>query len=243
MKCTAGRGRYSDLLVITAVAAVAALIALSPHSRQLFLELNRNYGMPMAFLKFAVLASFGEMLAMRLTAGAYNRPGFGLLPKAVVWGGLGCVINGAFVLFAAGVPALLKYLALPLTNKLLVAFSTSLLMNVIFAPWFMVLHKLTDLHIAATGGSLPGFFSRSQVATLFRQVDWEVMWGFVFKKTLPFFWIPAHTITFLLPAELRVACAALLSIVLGSILAFASGSSKRQSPAAAGEQATSIAMS
>jgi hypothetical protein len=41
----------------------------------------------------------------------------------------------------------------------------------------------------------------------------------VFKKTIPLFWYPAHTITFLLPAEQRVLFAALLGIVLGVLLA------------------------
>jgi hypothetical protein len=47
------------------------------------------------------------------------------------------------------------------------------------------------------------------------------MWGFVFKKTIPFFWIPAHTITFLLPPQYRVLYAALLSVVLGILLGVA----------------------
>jgi hypothetical protein len=47
------------------------------------------------------------------------------------------------------------------------------------------------------------------------------MWGFVFKKTIPFFWIPAHTITFLLPPDVQVLFAALLGIALGTILAVA----------------------
>jgi len=45
------------------------------------------------------------------------------------------------------------------------------------------------------------------------------MWNFIFKRTIPFFWIPAHTITFLLPPEFRVLFAALLGIALGLILA------------------------
>ena len=45
--------------------------------------------------------------------------------------------------------------------------------------------------------------------------------SFVLMKTIPIFWIPAHTITFLLPSEYRVLSAAFLSIALGAILAFA----------------------
>jgi hypothetical protein len=56
---------------------------------------------------------------------------------------------------------------------------------------------------------------------MLKKIDWQVMWGFVFKKTLPLFWIPAHTVTFLLPEMHRVLFAALLGIVLGTILAIA----------------------
>jgi len=43
--------------------------------------------------------------------------------------------------------------------------------------------------------------------------------NFVLLKTIPFFWIPAHTLTFLLPKEYRIVIAAFLSVVLGVILA------------------------
>jgi len=41
------------------------------------------------------------------------------------------------------------------------------------------------------------------------------------RGTIPFFWIPAHTITFLLPGEYRILFAAVLGIVLGVFLAVA----------------------
>jgi hypothetical protein len=43
----------------------------------------------------------------------------------------------------------------------------------------------------------------------------------VFKKTIPLFWIPAHTITFLLDPDYQVLFAAFLGIMLGAILAVA----------------------
>ena len=49
----------------------------------------------------------------------------------------------------------------------------------------------------------------------------SVAWGFVFKKTIPLFWFPAHTVTFLLPPSGRVLCAALLGVALGVLLALA----------------------
>jgi hypothetical protein len=45
--------------------------------------------------------------------------------------------------------------------------------------------------------------------------------SFVLLRTIPFFWIPAHTLTFMLPPEYRVLAAAMLSVALGAILAFA----------------------
>ena len=46
--------------------------------------------------------------------------------------------------------------------------------------------------------------------------------GFLILKTIPFFWIPVHVITFMLPPEYRILMAAGLSIVLGVILGFTS---------------------
>ncbi|HRZ79119.1 MAG TPA: Mpv17/PMP22 family protein, partial [bacterium] len=46
-------------------------------------------------------------------------------------------------------------------------------------------------------------------------------------KTIPLFWIPAHTITFLLPENHRVLFAAILGVVLGVFLAIASLKGKK----------------
>jgi hypothetical protein len=53
------------------------------------------------------------------------------------------------------------------------------------------------------------------------QIDWQDLVGFVCLRTIPSFWIPAHTVTFLLPPEYRVLYAAFLSIALGVVLALA----------------------
>ncbi len=42
------------------------------------------------------------------------------------------------------------------------------------------------------------------------KIDWYGFMSFIVFKTIPLFWIPAHTITFLLPGEYRVLMAALL---------------------------------
>ncbi len=94
-------------------------------------------------------------------------------------------------------------------------------MNTIFAPVFMTLHKITDTHILTHGGTLAGFFTPIQMGEIMANLNWRVQWNFVFKKTIPFFWFPAHTITFLLPGDMRVLFAALLGVVLGVLLAIA----------------------
>jgi hypothetical protein len=47
------------------------------------------------------------------------------------------------------------------------------------------------------------------------RIDWHGFVSFVVLRTIPLFWIPAHTMTFLLPPEFRVLMAAVLSIALG----------------------------
>lgn len=220
------RGKFSDFFVVAVIVAVVAVFIFVPSAMETFRELNRSYGLSMSFIKFAILATFGELLALRLTEKVYLKPGFGVIPKALVWGLLGITIKISFSIFATGVPSFLAHMNFPIAAatfqaKLFTAFSISVLMNLAFAPVLMTLHKMSDIHIASTGGTLGGMFSSIDCGDLLKRINWDVMWNFVFKKTIPFFWIPAHTITFLLPPDLRVACAALLGMALGCILAFA----------------------
>lgn len=193
---------------------------------------NAEHGMVMSFIKFAILATFGEAIGLRIRTGNYNYKGFGLLPRAIVWGVLGLTIKLAFVIFGAGTPAFLTYLGFKEAAtamqssmsimKILVAFSISATMNIIYAPIMMTFHKITDTHILNNGGTVAGLFRPIKFGEIFANLNWNVQWNFVFKKTIPFFWIPAHTITFLLPAEFQVLFAAILGIVLGVLLAIAS---------------------
>lgn len=200
-------------------------------------ELLQEYPLSASFAKFAVLATAGECLALRMTTGRFLRPGFGLLPRALAWGVLGVLIYCAFVIFANGAPILLASFGVQLPARdagltgasVLVAFAISCSMNLIFAPVLMLAHKLSDLHIAQTQGRLLGYLTtRPRLADYFGQIDWDIMWGLVLRKTIPLFWIPAHTVTFLLPAQWRVGFAALLSVALGLILAYAGTRTRAQ---------------
>lgn len=60
-----------------------------------------------------------------------------------------------------------------------------------------------------------------KMGEIMSEINWKAQWGFVFKKTIPLFWFPAHTITFLLPPSARVLFAALLGVILGVFMAIA----------------------
>ena len=106
-------------------------------------------------------------------------------------------------------------------NKILIAFVISTLMNVMFAPVFMTIHKITDTHIIDNGGKFKSLLTPIKVKKIITELNWKVQWDFIFKKTIPLFWIPAQTINFCFPEQFRVLNAAILGIVLGVILAMA----------------------
>jgi len=230
--------KRKDLIVILITALFFLPFFISKEVYDIYNSFNAQHGMIMSFIKFSVLATFGEAIGLRIRTGNYNHKGFGLIPRAIVWGFLGLTIKLAFVIFGSGTPAFLKYMGLEEAStvmqlplcwmKVFVAFSISALMNIIYAPFMMTLHKITDTHILNNGGTLAGFFKPIKFGEIITNLNWNVQWNFVFKKTIPFFWIPAHTITFLLPVDFQVLFAAILGIVLGVLLAVASQMSVKQ---------------
>ena len=223
--------RHADALFVFGTLLCLTPFLLFGPLQEAYLAWNKAHGMAMSFLKFAILATYGEVIGLRIRTGHYNQPGFGILPRALVWGVLGLTIQAAFQVFAAGTPALLAYLGhaeapslmqAPLSaGKVGVALAISTTMNVVYAPWMMTLHKITDTHIVANGGTLTGLLRPFRFGEVLAGLDWHTLWHFVFKKTIPFFWIPAHTVTFLLPGEFRALFAAMLSVALGVFLSVA----------------------
>ncbi len=221
--------KKKDLIVILSAAGLFLPFSLSSALLDGYRQFNGAHPFVLGFLKFSLLATLGESLGLRLREGRYNRPGFGLLPKAVVWGFLGITIVAAFRIFSAGGPALLETLGVegasrslagPLGGlRVLTAFAVSVTLNTLYAPVMMTLHKITDAHIARHGGAPVSLLRLPAVGDIMAGLDWRVQWNFIFKKTIPFFWIPAHTVTFLLPPDFQVLFAALLGIALGVILA------------------------
>ncbi len=215
------RRPLADLWAVMFLALVIALF-LYPPTYAGYSKLYAALPAALSFVKFAVLATFGEMLVARIRTGAYLPADFGLLPKALVWGVLGVFIWIAFGIFSHGV-TLTFFQGVSASGpgpgpgmQVLQAAAISFFMNLFFAPVMMMTHHLTDTYIADYGGRFP--LSSFRLRPLLGRINWDKMWGFVYKKTIPLFWIPAHTITFLLPEELRVLFAVVLSVVLGLLL-------------------------
>lgn len=203
-----------------------------PSVFDLYMQFNIEHGLLMSFIKFAILATLGEVIGLRIRVGKYNEKGFGIIPRAMVWGVLGLSLKAAFDIFASGTPMFLENLGMQDASqiikgdlspaKVLVSFSISTALNLFYAPVLMTVHKITDLHIINTGGSVKGFFTSMNVLSILKEIDWDTHWNFILKRTIPLFWIPAQTVTFLLPPEFRILFAAFLGIVLGVLLALAS---------------------
>jgi len=223
--------KTKDVFFLSLLMVIFLPFWLSPSLYDWYKSFNAEHGMVMSFLKFAILSTIGEVLGLRIIAGTYNEKNFGVLPRMVIWGFLGMGINAAMIIFSRGVPYFMEYMGMEnasliinrafCLNKIIIAFSISVAMNMIFAPVFMTFHKITDKHIFDCGGSIRALITPIPMTHIITNLNWKTQWNFVFKKTIPFFWFPAHTITFLLPEEIRVLFAAFLGMALGVLLAVA----------------------
>lgn len=190
---------------------------------------NTLHPFVLGFIKFFILASMGELLSLRIVSAQWKAPK-GILLRAIIWGILGMAIVLVFKIYPVGIESVIKKGYLPgalltgIYSKILSAFYISSLMNLTFALFLMGIHRITDTYIDMyyKGNKLPSFDG------VLNEIKWKDFVSFVVFKTIPLFWIPAHTITFSLPAEYQVLMAAMLSVALGSILAFAKKKSVMQ---------------
>lgn len=182
-------------------------------TRDMFNTFTTNYPILAGFTKFFILATFGDILSSRIKNKKWVKP-TGLFYKAIVWGIIGIFIVLAFNIFTNGIAYLQSINLLPFDgSKLAFAFFTSLFMNIIFAPTMMSFHRIFDTIIEDKVTKEYTNF-KDTVA----KINWPGFYSFVVLKTIPLFWIPAHTITFLLPKNYQVLFAAILGIALGLIL-------------------------
>lgn len=117
------------------------------------------------------------------------------------WGLLGLVVKMGFIGMHGFTDAVFTKLGLPLTSTLLFALGKSTFTNVLFGPQMMLFHRWEDNLLLGTKG--------------YKGMDIAI-------KSLLWFWIPAHTLTFCIPnPDIQVGLAAVWSIVLSLILGIA----------------------
>ena len=138
-----------DIIFIVCVLLFFSPFFLIKEVFEFYKSFNHDHAMIMSFIKFALLATLGESIGLRIRTGQYNFKGFGLVPRSIVWGILGLYIKISFIVFATGMPIVVEFLgfndAILAFNadifsfaKILVAFSISLGLNLMFAPIFIL---------------------------------------------------------------------------------------------------------
>jgi hypothetical protein len=211
------RTSIGDLLWVFLLLMITGFLLFS-QTRQVFILWTNTYPYCMGFIKFAFLATMGELLALRLSNRLWKLP-TGLIYKAIVWGIIGMLITFMFSFYAAGISTMIELGKIPHWNgfsfTIFKAFLTSMIMNLTFGIVLMAMHRISDTYIEMRVNH-----NKPSLKDLIRIINWKAFISFIVCKTIPLFWIPAHTITFVLPPYHRVVVAAYLSIVLGTILVY-----------------------
>ena len=223
--------KKKDIILIFYILVVASLF-LIPVTRTFIETQTLNHPYLLGFIKTSILATTGELIASRITTKNYFSKK-GLIYRFIIWGFLGMGFVLMFHIYDAGVISAINDNLLPLISNdnffktLYQAFMISLIMNLTFAPAFMLLHRVTDTYIDLGQGRIKNIV-HVKLSSVTDKIDWKNYFQFVIIKTIPLFWIPAHTITFLLPTQYRVLMAGVLSIALGLILSLSVNMKKKQ---------------
>ncbi|GAU76385.1 hypothetical protein [Fusibacter sp. 3D3] len=204
-----------DLLWALALTIWIVMLVV-PTSRTLFLEVTKTHPYLGGFIKFAILASMGDLLGVRILTGEWRIP-VGFLLKAVVWGIIGMMIALVFTIFTGGAEVAQNVGKLPFAGvKIAQAFFGSAVMNLTFGPMMYIYHKFGDLCV---DHFMKHRNLKFNIDEMIEQIDWKVIVKFSWLTTCIWIWIPCHTIVFLLPTEFQVLVSAFLSILLGILMA------------------------
>ncbi|MDP2360601.1 MAG: hypothetical protein Q8O14_07595 [bacterium] len=160
----------------------------------------REFPYSSASLQFALLGTLGELIPWWLRSGkALPCTKSQLLGKVVGWALMGLLIKFGFLMMKGAAAAVIEHGLLPAAflQGLGWALLVSVLTNCFFGPQMMFFHRLCD-----------NIILRQRHWTGLEKAWWTLIW----------FWIPAHTLTFLLPDDFQIGLAALWSVVLGVIL-------------------------
>jgi hypothetical protein len=166
-----------------------------------YVETVKAYPIITAMIQFAILGTLGDMISKWVIQKRIFLPFTykTVILKMLEWTFLAVCIKYAFVGFNYFVQGLVEKNMLPQLNYFWEAFVISATMNLQFGPFLVIMHRLLD-----------------------NLINREKNWANLDKGmySLLWFWLPAHTITFMLPKPFQIGLAALWSVVLGLILGY-----------------------
>jgi hypothetical protein len=167
----------------------------------LYVEFVKANPIISAIIQFALLGTLGETASKWIIKKEMHFP-FTFrhtLWKMFEWSFLAVCIKYAFIGFTGFIAALVNHSYLPQLGSYSNAFAISTSMNLQFGPFLVITHRLLD-----------NLYSRENNWYNIDKGLYSLLW----------FWIPAHTITFMLPKEFQIGLAAVWSLVLGIILGY-----------------------
>jgi len=208
--------RKGDKVAIVYLLALGLLLVIFFDQ---FVAVTKAQPLIMGFLKFAYLATFGSLLKVRISTGKWTFDLGHVSVQFLVWGVIGVWITAAFPGTNGAVKELNAEHMLPTSSGSFgvfwAAFSRSFCINLGsgFAFWMMLIHEYLERFCIR----LLEQHRLLSFVQFGRELDIKT-WFQIIPLTITFFWLPAHTLTFLLPSEFRIIFAAVLSVVLGFFL-------------------------
>ncbi|MBZ0199006.1 MAG: hypothetical protein K8H86_03995 [Ignavibacteriaceae bacterium] len=166
-----------------------------------YIQLVKAYPIVTAMVQFALLGTLGDVISKWIIKKKIFLPyaPLTLFMKMGEWALLAIFIKYAFIGFHGFVDSLMAQGYLPEMIGLPYSFSISASMNLQFGPFLVIMHRLLDNFVL-------------------RESNWHNIDKGMYS--LLWFWIPAHTITFILPKPFQIGLAAIWSVALGIILGY-----------------------
>lgn len=171
-----------------------------------YVEFVRDFPFVSAMIQFAILGTLGDFVSAKIAGSKENLSASVMVLKALEWAFLSIFIKIAFIGYEGFVSALVINRILPTSfaeDSFLNAVTRSASMNLQFGVFLVLFHRLLDNLILHTKN--------------WKNVDKALF-------SLIWFWLPAHTLTFLLPKDFQIGLAALWSFMLGLMLSLFSKS-------------------
>lgn len=172
-----------------------------------YIDLVTAYPIYSAMIQFAILGTLGDVFSKWMQKGEIYVPyRFTIIVlKMLEWALIAVTIKYAFVGYQGFVNSLISHGLLPELGLFGRAFTVSVTMNLQYGLFLVIFHRFLDNLIA-------------------KQNNWKNIDKGMFS--LIWFWIPAHTITFMLDKPYQIGLAAIWSVVLGFILGYYNRESK-----------------